>query len=550
MSWGEGERSSFLDRLTATLELTAGGKTFSVTAGDLKRFELDIAPWGFEGSASFSFVAVAAQGEDELFARFIEKDLVEVSLEVARTFDEVEEAAAPMTLKGVVTDRSVVERAFPDVAGSPVLQRRYAIRFEDRGGALFRQHRPTALYVDRSLKELIEDNTPAGVAFAYAWTAGEKKRPVLSLGLGVDGGDASFRDFLFWLLHRENAGLYYDAAEDSYRVASTKPDGGAAKPLRRSVVASIEARFPPVRRDAVSVLNASTEAATKTKTISNEQGAQGVRTDHLIRSSIAARLDDRVTLETARAKQREPEAVVCFREFPTKPLLPSMKVEIEGAFGANVYQHDRTYRVVSTRIRAEAERQEATDDNGEESNVYRIEHELCLELASDPVFRFPDFRRPVWPFHVEGKVLSEAGEETQGTYQTYQEEGTSLDVYKVKVPLWDDQKVIVPFEPSYQSGHFYFPASRDQRVLLELHFDRARIAAFLDWRPGARLPADAQGNHLLVGKGDKNETSIRHVYTDAKPTLTITRSMDKDQQVITISEGTIRLETMETKDGG
>ena len=118
------------------------------------------------------------------------------------------------------------------------------------------------------------------------------------------------------------------------------------------------------------------------------------------------------------------------------------------------------------------------------------------------------------------------------------------------MPLWDDQKVIVPFEPYYQSGHFYFPAYKDERVLLELEFDRARIRAFLDWRPGARLPADTQGNQLLVGKGDKNETSIRHVYVDAKPTLTIERSMDKDQQVITISEGTIRLETQEKQDDG
>ncbi|WP_437308005.1 hypothetical protein [Sorangium sp. So ce388] len=549
MSMADEERA-FVDRLTATLELTTGGETFSIKAGDLKRFELDIAPWGFEGSASFALVAIAAQSEDELFAKFIEKDLVEVSLKVARAFDEVEEKATSMTVKGVVTDRSVVERAFPDVAGTPVLRRQYSIRFEDRGAALLRQHRPTALYVDKSLKELIEANKPDKVTIEHQWSAGEAKRPVLSLGLGVDGNDASFRDFLFWLLHRENAGFYYDSVGDKYRIVSRKPEGGEAKPLRRSAVASIEARFPPLRRDAASVLNASTEAATKKKDIANEKGAQGVRTDHLIRSSIASHLDDRVTLETARAKQREPEAVVSLRVFPTTPLLPSMKVTLDDGFGKNVYQHKKTYRVVSTRIRAEAERQEATEDNGEESNAYRIDHELCLELTSDPVFRFPGFRRPVWPFHVEGKILSEAGDEEHGTYQIYQEAETLLDVYKVKVPLWDDEKVIVPFEPLYQSGHFYFPAYKDERVLLELHFDRARICAFLDWRPGARLPADAQGNHILVGKGDKDQTSIRHVYADGKPQLTIARSMDKDQQVITISEGTIRFETQEKQDGG
>lgn len=57
-------------------------------------------------------------------------------------------------------------------------------------------------------------------------------------------------------------------------------------------------------------------------------------------------------------------------------------------------------------------------------------------------------------------VLSETGDEAQGTYQAYQEDGTSLDVYKVKVPLWDEQKVIAPFEPYFMSGHVYFPAYR------------------------------------------------------------------------------------------
>jgi hypothetical protein len=536
---------SFVDRLTATLHLTAAGKTFSVPAGDLKRVELDIAPWGFEGSASFVFVAVAEQSEDELFEKFVADDLITVSLSLARTFDGGSDEAKPMAVKGVVSDKSVVEYVFSEVAGQPVLVRRYAIRFGDRAGVLLRQHRPTALYVDKSLKDLIEANKPDGVSIEYRWSAGETKQPVLSLGLGVDGSDASFRDFLFWLLHKMNAALYYDTGKNTYQIVSGKPDGGAVQTLLPGSIATIEARFPASRRDAGTVLNASTEAATKKKDIPNKQAVKGVRTDHLIRTPIAGFLDDRAKLETARAQPRQPEAAVSLRVFPTTPLLPSIKVELGGGFGKNIYQYKKTYRVVSTRIVAEAQRQEATEDNREASNLYKIDYDVGLELASDPVFAYPAFRRPLWPFCVEGKILSEVGDAKAATYQTYQEEKTSLDVYKVKIPLWDDQKVIVPFEPYYQSGHFYFPAYKDERVLVELEFDQARIRAFLDFRPGARMPADTQGNHILVGKGDKDETSIRHVYVDAKPTLTIERSMGNDQQVIRISEGTIRFETQE-----
>ncbi|WP_437720385.1 hypothetical protein [Sorangium sp. So ce861] len=540
----------FVDRLTATLTLTIGGQAFSIPAGDLKRLELDLAPHGFSGSAEFWLVSVAAEAEDELFARFVARDAIEISLTVARTFDEVEEEASPLTLKGLVTEKSAVERAFSDVAGEPVLQRRYGVRFADRAAALWREHRPTALYVDKTFKELVAANTPAGVTVECPWPAASTKRPVLSLGLGADGNDASFYDFLFWLLHRENAALTYDAAADKYALVAEKPSDGDVEELRRDAVASIEAYFPPVRRDAVSVLNAFTDAAVRKKAVTNDDAAEGVRTDMLIRSPVASHLDSREATEKARAKQRMPEARVALRAFPTTPLLPSMKVALGEGFSERLYQHGKTYRVVSARVAAEAVSQEPTDDNGEEDNAYRVTYELALELAEDPVFRYPEFRRPVWPFTVEGKVLSETGDEAQGTYQAYQEDGTSLDVYKVKVPLWDDQKVIVPFEPYFMSGHFYFPAYRDARVLLELEFDRARICAFLDWRPGARLPQGTQGNHLLLGKGAQDQTSIRHDYADAKPRLTIQRTMDKDLQVITISEGTIRLETQETQGDG
>ena len=102
-----------------------------------------------------------------------------------------------------------------------------------------------------------------------------------------------------------------------------------------------------------------------------------------------------------------------------------------------------------------------------------------------------------------------------------------------------------PKIPGQFPGHFYFPAYKDERVLLALDHDRAWIKRFLDWRPGARLPAEGQGNHLLLGKKDGDQTSIRHLYESAKPVLAIERTMAKDTQLIEVKEGTILIRTEE-----
>ena len=82
-------------------------------------------------------------------------------------------------------------------------------------------------------------------------------------------------------------------------------------------------------------------------------------------------------------------------------------------------------------------------------------------------------------------------------------------------------------------------------MLIALDFDRARFAGYLDWRPGARLPLETQGNHILFGKKALSQTSMRHVYEDAKPVLSILRTSDKDVQTIKVLDGTIWMETKE-----
>jgi len=536
----------FFDRLEATLELTIAGSATKIAAGNLKKFELELTPWGYSGSAEWWITCVASASEDKLFAKFVEKDIISVKLSLTRAFTEigesVEEKPTALVLKGLVVEKRVFERAFPGVEGNPILHRRYTIRFGDRGAVLWAQHRPSALYVDKTLKDLIEANKPEGVNIDHAWSASSVTHPVLSLGLGGAKNDATYYDFLFWLFDKLSVGFFYDPAADKYKIADAKPTS-AAVPIRRAEVESLECVFPPLRRDSVTVLNAFSDAVTKKKDLTNPESAAGVRIDYMIRSSIAADLDTRATLETARAKQHEPEARVALSRFPALPFVPGMILELASEWSPNLYQHGKKYRIVSARIAAQAERQEASSDDRDDTNRYQLDYALDLELDSDPVVRHPPFIRPVWPFNVEGKVLSEVGAAAELTFQPYQDQKTSLDYYKVKIPLWENQKVIVPYEPIADPGQFFFPLYKDERVLVALYFDEARIRACLDWRPGGRLPTDSQGNHLLLGKKDKNQTSISHVYEDQKPVMTIKRNLEEDVQTLTISEGTIRWET-------
>ena len=177
--------------------------------------------------------------------------------------------------------------------------------------------------------------------------------------------------------------------------------------------------------------------------------------------------------------------------------------------------------------------------------IYNIEMTSQLELKAEKYVSLPPFEYPVFPMLVEGKVLSEQGETAAETYQIYPDQQTSTDYYKVEIPLFANQKVIVPFEPIFFSGHFYYPLYKRERVLIALHFRSARIIGMLDWRPGARLPMEQQGNHILMGKTAQSKTSISHIYINEKPELNLKRTSANDTQIFRVTEGGMILEVKE-----
>ncbi|AKQ65494.1 hypothetical protein A176_002406 [Myxococcus hansupus] len=536
----------FLDTLKVELRLKLGEKEFRVPAGNIKRFSVELHGHGFSATVEWWSVSQQEAVEDSLFEDFIKKDLTEATLVLDRTYDTEGGNALPLELKGLVEERWVHERAFDELQGAPVLQRRYRIRMADPAAVLWRQHFPTGVWVDQSLQEVIEAHAPAGVTLAFAWEEAKRKLPLQTLGLGADGNAASFHDYLHWLLARENAGLFCTPATGEYALRDTKPEGGEAVALPLDDVEELEVRFPEPRRDQVSVLNSYVEAGTRTKALQNSHEVKGVRSEYLLTSPLENTLTQRATLEEQRQRASEPELRVHFRRYPSVTLAPNGLYGFGAEWSAKLYPQGKQYRLYRLDIEARARSLDPADCVGDKDNRYVLTMTAALELESDPTFRRPAFTRPLWPFHVEGTVVSEVGQDDERTYQAKQDEETSLESYRVKLPLWD-LEVLAPYDPHQQPGHFYFPADKGTRVLVALEFQSAVVARFLAWRPGAKLPKESQGNHLLLGKKPESETSIQHVYQDAKPLLRIQRTSEKDTQLIEVAEGRMLLRVQESK---
>ena len=536
----------FVNRLTASLVLQAKGKKITVPAGNIKRFGVHLHPWGFEATAVFWLVSQASESEDTLFDWFVADDLIEASMSLDRTFDTVGEKAEPLKVRGFVEERSVLERAFPELASGPVLHRRYAIRFRDPAAFAWSRHRPSTLLANASHGELIQAQTPASIRLGRKWKKASKKHAMLALGLGQDPGGASFLDFVTWLGRRDGFALFFDPDQDSYTLDDTKP---RQKPLSfpGDDVETVEIHFDPAPRHAITVLDGSAEAKTKEKKVANPRGLQGVTQELLLVPPIAQDVDDRVKAVRPSLDVPKPRLEIRFSRFPSITLRSMGLYDFSDDFSQRLFPARKKYRLLHLHIEAEAERQAATDDSDDDTNSFVLDLSADFEESADPRLAHREIVEPTWPFVVEGKLVSDVGAKDEGTFQAYTDPKVKVEHHQVFVPLWS-KKIPVPFHPNLTPGHFYFPPYKDARVLLALSFEEAEIARFLDWRPGARLPKESQGNHILFGKKAKDETSVRHTYVDSKPTLTVERTSSRDHQTIVVSEGTILLRTEETKD--
>ena len=537
------ENGMFLQELSINLELKINNKVFNISGSDIANFSVKLLSYGFEASIDFWLQA----DYDKLFTFFTKPDLMDACFIIKSYYDPPDPLPEPVQIRGLVYERKLSETNLAWVKNQPTLFRHYYIKMADPAKVLWNQHYPSDLFVDKTMKDVIEAHKNEKITIKYSWDQMSVKYPILFLGLGRDGQIASFYDFIIWLTFFYNGVFDYESYTNSYKLLKQKADLGKPSYINYQEVETWEVCFPEIIRNNVKLLNSYTENA-KTKEIKQDQSLKGVYKDILLRTPVSKAFADRSTLEQNRLKIREPYVKVIFKDFPTLTLKPGYLVRFEkGSWSKQIFLQGKTYRVFEVLLEGKAKTQIPTNIGNRDIEGYETNIHALLEIKEETYVHLPPFKYPQYPVYAEGKIVSEAGEEKEETYQIYKDKDTSLEFYKVEMPLWNKQKVIVPFDPNLFSGHFYFPAFKNARVLLGFEFQDAWIEDFLDWRAGSRLGEDTQGNHILLGLEAESKTSINHVYKDKKPEFNIKRTLKKDTELIQFKEGTIILETKEEK---
>ena len=168
---------------------------------------------------------------DSLLASFTTSDLMEANLQVAPHFLPDGVQADPLILAGPVTEKSLrLERTVENVhlQDNPVLYREYEITFADPAAVLWSRHYPYDLFVDKTMKDVIDAHKGEKVTLTYTWSVLEAQNAITALPLGIEAGNGSFYDFVMWLVSSQNGVWTYDSKQNTYTLAASKSSEGQA----------------------------------------------------------------------------------------------------------------------------------------------------------------------------------------------------------------------------------------------------------------------------------------------------------------------------------
>lgn len=535
----------FSESLKIDIALTIDGKQVSIPCGNVKSFELDLYSYGFNARTQFG--ERLDKDEDELFSDFITHDLIKVEFSVIRVINLKEQTPEPISVLGYVTQKSVRETVFELVEGEPVLERHYEICFSDIPQVLWRQHHPVKLYTEKTISDVLQDQTPENFVLEIEQPVLDKTPGLFFLSLENKSSSASFYDFVMWLSSSTNTFPIYDYELAKFKLLASKPETEAKTVFVQDDVEGIVTQFPESIRYNSRIHNVHSEAF-KTIDVTQEQAVTGIVQDVVMRTPTEADLTKRETLVTAKLVHHEEKMEVNMKNFPSKNSSVGTLVTFDDYWGDKYFFYGKQYRINQIHLSGAAEKPELSANYNAPDAGFDMQMNYKLELQSCPQIHLPEFKAPHYPVMVEGKVVSEQGEQTDKTYQIYEVEETSQKAYTVYVPLWE-LNIKAPFIPNIFTGHFFFPAFRDARVLLAIYLDHAHISRFLDWGAGTELPMDSQGNHILFGKNKDSQTSLQHVYTsENKPELSIKRYSQTDRETIIMTEEAIIIETRDAEE--
>lgn len=530
--------SHFESNLFLSLKLEADGKETELPTGNIEKMRIRLYSFGYACQLQF-----ATFDHEEVYEVMTSPKAIKVTL----AFKPInpEEGTEPIIeFKGIVTSKKFT-RLPPNLNDVKQTHRIYEIYFVDHAKATWEQHYPTNVYVDESMKDIIEKHINPEVKLNYKWDPIEIKHPVTAFSLQhkywlMPEEQANFYSFLIWYLHKENGLLEYDYKEHDYALTGKKKESsGPPLKLPETFISSpICILSQPARYNEKTLKH--TADALDPEDKENEHSFQSMRREIFDPNNY------RVFPEQAQEENKstifadKDEIEICLTQFTSDiqldKLVPGSFVCFTGDEKSN-WSQDACFKDKNFRIRhldLIANNVEVSDETLKTIQGFNLFVKVRLEEEESSFVEWPRFVPPVYPFYVQGKIFCDIGEELQSTYKILESEKAPQGQYLIQVPLAEGKNVVAPFVPSY-SGQYYFPFIKDTRVMLSMHLHTAKIERPIDWDALVRLPAGVQGNQMVFASNGKDKyTIMRHEYIDGKDPLYSVKQSSSDEQIQTI----------------
>ena len=533
------ESTTFIDKLCPTLKIDVEGKTGEILAGHIVDFELKLHPYGYE-----AYVCFKTFNDDEINALFAEAKVMKATLTFKST-DPKKIGATLSELQGIVSDRTYKPLGMESENHAVRL---YEIRFKDPATITWGNHFPMKIYVDQTMKEVLDAEKNPLISIKYDFDALTKPSQIIAFSLEFRKGQplhkqVSFYSFLTWYLHQRDGVLEYNYKENSYEIKGKKSEEGKPISIPELDITHALCLFSEPPRYQERMIKHSPENEDHVDQ-ENPDGFKSVRKD-AFDDTTHHHFPEQISQVVHSNLHPDKPAIQFYLKrlsslFGIEQLIPGKLIEIKGfteiggAWCDDPIFKDQTFRMNHISIKA-TQIVKSTSQKKIFEN-YEIEIQVNAEYKDETYVPRPEFTQPQYPFSIPGEIFSEIGDKEQTTFNIVKHEKSPLGHYLVKVPLaGGEKKVVVPFSPDFTSGQSYFPFCKNQQVMLSMYFQTARIERILDWQPLARLPLDTQANQIVFASNGKDKYFIqRHEFKDGKDSIFIIKQSSSPEQTQTV----------------
>ncbi len=542
MTYASSALDVFFDKpLSLLLKLESDGKEVELSSGNIEKVSLELHTYGFIGNLHFSGV-----DDDSLVALYNSKKETKVTLTFQSTEESFLEGIPLVEIKGIVLRKSFKRVDTKDKVNS-YASRHYEITICDNAQATWSEHRPINVYVDETMKDVLEAHKNPEISIKYNFKPLDQEHPIIAFSLASNATlplqeQDNFYSFFQWYLYHEGGIWSYDYKKNTYSILGEKPPlAGLPYAIKDYCVTPPTGIFEPPPRYNIQTLQHSSDS------LDSENKEQQTAYPS-VRRDVVEPTNYRVFPEHAHEPvhsvtdpqhpEIELEVVQLESDFHIDKLLPGSYVTFFMSTPVDTWSGDSFFQGKTFRSRVlffEADKIGVAEKLEKTKQTYRLYIKNILELKEETYVERPFFKPPVYPFTIQGKISSDMGDKEQSTYKISENKHAPQGQYLVAVPLAKNKNVAVPFTPDFMSGQYYFPYCKGERVLLSMYFHTAKIQRVIDWQPLARLPSGVQGNQIVLSSNGKDKYAIiKHEFEEGKNSVITIEQATSETQVQTI----------------